>query len=419
MTVNRRTRRALSRSLPRVLAATAVAGSLALAGCSSGGTPSSTSGSGDFDGVELTVWNNIDYDPYQSLQEKYFADCATELGITVKNETITGDYTSKLLQAASSKSLPDIALLSTDVQVPLLASQGVLADLDSLGVSTDGLEDSVAALGQYEDTLYALPVQVEDYAVFYNKDLFAAAGITEAPTTFDELVEDAKALTTADQYGVAFAGNATDGAAPVFFLPFLLSAGGDPADPTSDGAVAAVDLYKKLFDDGSLSKEFVNWGWDANDQWTGGKAAIAVTGPWQLVTPTDFEYGIAPFPTLEAGEEPKVGLLGYAYGVAAQSDETKAQAAAALVECRASEENQVETAVQGGYIPALTTAQEAFVAEVPGAAPFVDAVPTAVNTATLGTDWNTLQQQYVTAIQDATVNGTSAEEALSKAVAGQ
>jgi len=410
------------RALPRVLsvAAVAVAGTLALAACSGTTTAAPTNASStDFGGVKLTVWNNIDYDPYQSLQEKYFADCATKLNIEVDNQTITGDYTSKLLQAASSKSLPDIALLSTDVQVPLLASQGVLSDLGSLGVTTDGLEDSVAALGQYDDKLYALPVQVEDYALFYNKTAFEAAGITEPPATFDELEADAKKLTTADQYGVSFAGNPTDGAAPVYFLPFLLSAGGDPADPTSAGAVAAVDLYKTLVDQGSLSKEFVNWGWDATDQWTGGKAAITVTGPWQLVTPTDFDYGIAPFPTEKAGEEPKVGLLGYAYGVAAQSDQNKAQAAAALVECRASEENQVETAVQGGYIPALTSAQAAFVEQVPGAKPFVDAVPTAVNTASLGTDWNTLQQQYVTAIQDATVNGVSAEEALTKAAASK
>ncbi|MGA1836959.1 extracellular solute-binding protein [Herbiconiux sp. 11R-BC] len=408
-------------ALPRALSVVAVAGTLALVGCSSGtSTPAATTGSTtDFGGVKLTVWNNIDYDPYQSLQEKYFADCATKLNIEVDNQTITGDYTSKLLQAASSKSLPDIALLSTDVQLPLLASQGVLSDLGSLGVTTDGLEDSVAALGQYKDTLYGLPVQVEDYALFYNKAAFAAAGITAAPTTFDELVADAKKLTTADQYGVAFAGNATDGAAPVYFLPFLLSAGGDPADPTSAGAVAAVDLYKTLADDGSLSKEFVNWGWDATDQWTGGKAAITVTGPWQLVTDTSFDYGIAPFPTLKAGGDPKVGLLGYAYGVAAQSDQNKAQAAAALVSCRASEANQLETAVQGGYIPALTSAQASFVEKVPGAKPFVDAVPTAVNTATLGTDWNTLQQQYVTAIQNATVNGVSAQQALSDAVAGK
>ena len=114
----------------------------------------------------------------------------------------------------------------------------------------------------------------------------------------------------------------------------------------------------------------------------------------------------------------KVGILGYAYGVAANADPNREAAAAALVECRASEENQLETAIQGGYVPALTSAQDAFVAEVPAAKAFVDALPGGFNSASLGTDWQALQQEYVDALQNATVNGVSAEEALQQASQG-
>ncbi|MGP3534550.1 sugar ABC transporter substrate-binding protein [Microbacterium sp. RD1] len=401
------------RALPLAAGAAAV---LLLAGCSSSGTPSGDATG--FEGVELTVWNNIDFDPYQTLQKGYFESCAEDLGITVDVQTQSGDYTTSLLQAASSQSLPDIALLSTDTQLPQLASQGVLADLGELGLSTDGQAESVAALGEYDGALYGLPVQVEDYALFYNVDAFAAAGIETPPATFEELVTTAKALTTADQQGIALPGIGGDGSTPVYFLPFLLSAGGDPADPESEGSLAAIDLYKQLVADGSLSKEFVNWGWDSIDQWTSGTAAITVSGPWNLVdTSIPFEYATAPIPTLE-GEEGKVNLLGYAYGIAEQEDANRKAAAAALVDCRAAEENQVETAVQGGYIPALTAAQEAFVAEVPAAQSFVDSVNGAYNSAELGTEWNTLQQQYVDAIQNATVNGDSAADAVAKALQG-
>jgi multiple sugar transport system substrate-binding protein len=389
---------------------------LLLAGCASAAAPSSEADG--FEGVELTVWNNIDFDPYQTLQKEYFESCADELGITVDVQTQSGDYTTSLLQAASSKSLPDIALLSTDTQLPQLASQGVLADLGELGLTTDGQADSVAALGEYDGTLYGLPVQVEDYALFYNTEAFAAAGIGSPPATFDELVATAKALTTGDQKGIALPGIGGDGSTPVYFLPFLLSAGGDPADPESAGSLAAIDLYKQLVADGSLSNEFVNWGWDSIDQWTSGSAAITVSGPWNLVdTSIPFEYGTAPIPALE-GESSQVGLVGYAYGIAAQSDANRLAAAAELVKCRAAEENQVETAVQGGYIPALTSAQEAFVAEVPAAQSFVDSVDGAYNPAELGTEWNTLQQQYVDAIQNATVGGDTAEDAVAKALQG-
>ncbi|MFZ8272533.1 hypothetical protein ACO1K0_14395, partial [Staphylococcus aureus] len=60
-------------------------------------------------------------------------------------------------------------------------------------------------------------------------------------------------------------------------------------------------------------------------------------------------------------------------------------------------------------------AQDAFVEKVPSAAPFVDAVDGAYNSAQLGTEWNTLQQQYVDAIQAATVGGQTAQAALEQA----
>jgi multiple sugar transport system substrate-binding protein len=404
--------RALRAAIP---AAAGLAAAALLAGCAGSTAPTSESDS-DFDGVELTVWNSIDFDPYQTLQKEYFEQCAADLGITVDVETLSGDYTTSLLQAASSKSLPDIALVNTDTQLPTLAAQGVLADLDELGLATDGQAESVAALGRYDDGLYGLPVQVEDYSVFYNKAYFDEAGITELPTTFDELIAAAKATTTPDHFGIALPGIAGDGSTSSYFLPFLLSAGGDPADVTSDGAVAAVDLYKTLVDDGSLSKEFVNWGWEGIDQWTSGKAAITVSGPWNLVdTSIDFDYGTFSIPAGTSADESSVGLLGYAYTVPVQGDEKREKAAAALIDCRASEENQVDTAVKGGYVPALSAAQDAFVEQVPAADAFVAPVENAFNPATLGTEWNTLQQKYVDALQDATVNGASAEEALSKA----
>lgn len=391
---------------------------LLLAGCSS--TPDAGSpDAGDFDGLELTVWNSIDFDPYDTLQKGYFEACADELGITVSVETISGDYTPALLQAASSQSLPDVAQLSTDTQVPELADLGALADLSELGLSTDDLADSVADLGHFDGTLYALPVQVEDYSIFYNVEAFEEAGITELPTTFDELIAAAEATTTDDRYGIVLPGIAGEGSTASYFLPFLLSAGGDPSDVTGEGAVAAIDLYKTLVDDGSLSPEFVNWGWDSIDQWTSGNAAITVSGPWNLVDDSiDFEYGTFAIPAATSSHESSVGLLGYGYAVPVQGDETREAAAAALIECRASEENQLETGIQGGYIPALPSAQEALIEELPDVEAFVTPVENAFNPATLGTEWNALQQQYVDALQDATVNGVSAEDALAK-VAGE
>lgn len=398
------------------LPAVAVATALVLAGCSSGGSSSAAGSSTNFGGTKVTVWNSIDYNPYEGQQKAFFEACGKKLNITVADQTITGDYPSTLLKAASSKSLPGVVQLNTDVELPTLASEGALANLGTLGVSTAGESSSVAALGKYKGTLYGLPSNVENYAIFYDKDAFVKAGITTPPATFADFVSDAAKVTSSTQHGVALSGVSGDGSVASYFLPWILSAGGNPSDPTSAGTIAAVNLYKQLVGNGSLSKEFVDWGWSSTDQWTAGKAVITVDGPWDLVNSSiKFHYATAPFPTLKEGQKARVGLLGYAYGVSSALSSQEQKAAAALIQCRSTESNQVATAVQGGYVPALTAAQKTFVQKVPAAKPFVDAVPTAYNPAILGTKWTTLQNEYATALQNATTNGVSAEQALKQA----
>jgi ABC-type glycerol-3-phosphate transport system substrate-binding protein len=49
--------------------------------------------------------------------------------------------------------------------------------------------------------IYAAPLSVDSLALYYNKDIFDAAGITSPPATWDELLLDAKLLNQVDPYG--------------------------------------------------------------------------------------------------------------------------------------------------------------------------------------------------------------------------
>ncbi|WOF22787.1 extracellular solute-binding protein [Microbacterium betulae] len=409
----------LRRRALRALPAAGASLALLLAGCAS--TPSGSDDAADgaaesFEGVELTVWSGLYYEPFASVNAEQIQACADDLGLTVNLETLSEDYATKILQAASSNTLPDVLLLdSTDV--PRFGAEGILTDIGDVGLTTEGISDSVASLGQYEGVQYGLPTQVETYALFYDRAAFADAGVEEFPTTFDELVSVASRLSEDGRYGIALPGATSDGAAPLFWLPFLLSAGGDPADPTSEGAVAAVDLYQQLVETGGLSSEFVSWGWDAPDQYRSGKAVITASGPWDVVAeaPEIADYGVAPYPTLDGSQESSVGILGYNWSLPVSADAEQQQAAAALIECRVSEENQLELA-DGGYIPALTSAQEAFVEATPAAAAFVDPIENAYNYAgELGAEWDRLSLVYGSALQYAVVDGESAEDALARA----
>lgn len=52
-----------------------------------------------------------------------------------------------------------------------------------------------------EGKAYAVPLYVDSLALYYNKDLFNAEGITSPPATWEEVEEDVRRLTKIDKYG--------------------------------------------------------------------------------------------------------------------------------------------------------------------------------------------------------------------------
>src|SRR5205085_6062979 len=113
-------------------------------------------------------------------------------------------------------------------------------------------------------------------------------------------------------YGIALsAGGAEDG---VFqFAPFMWSNGGDETDLDSAKVAGALDYWKGLIKDGSLSKSTVNWTQaDVNDQFMAGNAAMMINGPWQvetLNTKKNLDWGIEQIPVPNRGAK-VVGLIG-------------------------------------------------------------------------------------------------------------
>ena len=64
----------------------------------------------------------------------------------------------------------------------------------------------LAAAGAAGKPPAAVPLYSLAYALYYNKKMFADAGITQPPATWDELVEDGKKLTNGGKWGLAIEG---------------------------------------------------------------------------------------------------------------------------------------------------------------------------------------------------------------------
>ena len=221
----------------------------------------------------------------------------------------------KVLQQASSKSLPDVLMLDNP-EIQQIAETGALAPLEDYGINAEGYAPGPVAAATYDGKLYGLQPGANTLAIFYNKEVLEKAGV-EPPTTWDELKTTAKKLTVDKQYGFAF--NATaDYEGAWQFLPPMWTNGGDETNLTSPEVAGALQLWKDLVDEGSVSKSAVNWKQaDVNDQFIAGKAAMMLNGPWQIpaLDRAKINYGVVPFPVNTPGQTSVAPLGGEAWTV--------------------------------------------------------------------------------------------------------
>jgi multiple sugar transport system substrate-binding protein len=386
---------------------------LVLAACSGSG-----SGGGKVDSITVLDYYNQGND--KTVIGKYLDICGAENDVKIDRKLVPGaSLIQKVLQQASSKTLPDVLMLDNpDLQQ--IAATGALSPLDQYGISTDGYAKGVLQAGTYKGKVYGLAPTVNTIALFYNKTVLDKAGVTP-PTTWDELQADAKKLTAGSQYGFAVDANATyEGSWQ--FLPFMWSNGGNEKNIATTGTEGALQLWTDLVNDGSMSKSVVNWTQaDVNDQFIAGKTAMMVNGPWQIpaLKASGIDYGIAQLPVKSASDTPVAPLGGEVWTVPNTGDKAKQKVAAKIVDCLNSEKNQLAMAKLRYTIPSKTAAAEKFGTEVPEEKVFVDLVANArARTGELGADWPKAATKIYTAVQSALTGQASPADALKNAQAG-
>lgn len=195
------------------------------------------------------------------------------------------DFKKQLSIGAAADMLPDIVILDNPDHAAY-ASMGIFADLTDRLANWDGLQyyfDGPMNSCKLDGKIYGIPFGSNDLALFYNEDMLKAANVT-VPTTWDELVTAAKALTTDKVYGIAM--SCLQNEEGTFnYLPFQWSTGEDSYHINSEGGIKALTLYKTLSEAGSLPKEAINWTQgDVMNQFISGNLAMMVNGTWQVPT---------------------------------------------------------------------------------------------------------------------------------------
>ncbi|MDA8355364.1 MAG: ABC transporter substrate-binding protein [Actinomycetota bacterium] len=235
-------------------------------------------------------------------------------GITIKREDIPNSpqYLTTIAAEASAGTLPDVLMLDNPM-VPTIASYNVLTPLSSLGKTV--IPDLGAAQqteAKFNGTIYGYPLYTNTIALFYNKAMLSAAHISP-PTTWAELLKDAKALTNSQHYGIAFAGENCSGCNVWTFIPFLLTNGGSLTRLTTPQSVQALTLWTDLVKEGAVDKDLVDWNQGQPEaEFAAGKAAMMINGPWffgTLNAVKGLDYGVVQIPVRTPGQA-VVGPIG-------------------------------------------------------------------------------------------------------------
>jgi multiple sugar transport system substrate-binding protein len=352
------------RRLATVSAAVAVT-ALALTGCT--GQGASGGGENDPDAkVTLDFWNGFTGPDGPALQQVVDDFNASQDRVTVKTNIMPWDTLyQKVLTAAAGKDGPDIVAMSA-TRLPQYVSEGLFQSVDDFYEDAEHEADALAPAAvdasMFEGANYGVPVNLATMLMYYNKDLFTAAGLDpEAPpTTWDEFAAMVPKLTVDDngdgkpeQYAIALADHET-----VPMYPTMLwNTGGGIVDEDgtesllgTDESLEALNFWVDLVREQKASPVGLT-GADADKLFQTGKAAIEIVGPW-MTTGFDeagLNYGLAP---AFAGPADSVTLADVvSMAVPAKADETTKQAAYEFFAYWNSKEGQITWANGSGFPP--------------------------------------------------------------------
>ncbi|MGW0077128.1 ABC transporter substrate-binding protein [Streptomyces cellulosae] len=261
---------------------------------------------------------------------------------------INDDKLNQALRAGGSNG-PDVVSSFTTSNVGKFCSSGAFLDLKPfIEESKLDLEATIPKpmldYTQFEGTRCALPLLGDAYGLYYNKDAFKKAGITQPPRTWTEFAEDAKKLTKPEGDGYAQLGFMPNYHGYETVVDHYMSQW-DHAYFDADGrsniakdpAFAEMFTFqKKLVDDlggyAKLEKYRNTFGdeWGAEHPFHTGQVAMQLDGEWRLGMArdagVDFEIGTAPLPVAddEIDEYGKGFLSGTIMGIAPRSEKQNA-----------------------------------------------------------------------------------------------
>ncbi|MCI1935065.1 MAG: extracellular solute-binding protein [Bifidobacteriaceae bacterium] len=317
---------------PFIAAAAAAATLLSMGAC---GNSSSSADGTDADGnVEITMWHNST----TGEGKQYYEDLAKAFEKKYPNVKISiqaiqdEDFKGKIQTALQDPdSAPDIFFQRGGQEMQNMVDANQLLDLtDVISSETKEAVGSAIDAGSIDGKVYGLPFTVTPGGMWYSKDLFKQAGISEPPTTWDELKTDITKLKDAGIAPVALGAKDAWPAAHWWYWSALRECSTDTFNKAMESknfddecwerAGKDVQEIQKLdaFNDGYLTTSAQQGANSSAGLLANHKAAMELMGAWEPGVLKDLtadkkemaDLGYFQFPSIDGGEGDAKALMG-------------------------------------------------------------------------------------------------------------
>lgn len=284
--------------------------------------------------VSLEIWGVFDdSDALQSAFSEY-RDLNPYVREITYRKLSPDTYKEDLLDALASGNGPDIFMLRNTWQasfqdkiVPV--APGVITEKRLREAFVDVVADDFLT-GQGE--VMALPLSVDSLALYYNKDIFNAAGIAEPPKTWEDLLGITERLTEIDAYGninrsaIALGTGDNINRSADLLLLLALQLGADTANSAFLDEASAVKAFNFYTQFSKLDSAFYTWSPREHysiDAFYEGTLGMTVNYSYHYETfkqkNAKFNFAVAPLPQFSG--QPPVNFANY-WGFAVAKNKT-------------------------------------------------------------------------------------------------
>jgi sn-glycerol 3-phosphate transport system substrate-binding protein len=347
-----------------------MASALLLTGCSA----SNNSSQGNADGVtEIVLWHSMSGNVQEELNKivDNFNSSQSEFKVVAENQGSYDESTSKFFSMNGGDGSPAIIQIG-EQNLQSIIDSNLIEPMSNLikdyNYNLDDLVPQVVNFYSVDDVLYTMPFNASSPVLYYNVDALKNAGYDEVPSTFEEILESCKSISSANAGMKAFAMHAYGYALD----QMVTNLGGYIVNNDNGRSSRATEVsyqneIKTIFtwiSDLVKADGFINYGTNSEDVVTGfnnGDIAMFITtsaSAAEIINNAPFEVGVAYLPTSKGVEAQGVYAGGGAFGVSKNLSEEVRNGVMAFLSYATSAEVQASWAGSTGYFPVNSKAYE-------------------------------------------------------------